>query len=245
MKSRSDENRFCVNHNELTYETDGLFTVLSERSFTLSRAYGARITETASGFIDAEPLIKTPEEPLSIPPLLSRPLVLKQLDHIKKASKHENIRLNVVAPYTLLAELSPPKLPAWLIKHPRFVRDALETLTREIFGYVAAALENGALVISLSDYHAQRNLLGQARFTSFAAEYQRGLLVMLTQSGLHGVIHLCPQSFEPFPTKAQRASDRSYQRSLLQTARQSDSIVILGGQCPHTRYSENLYKVIF
>jgi hypothetical protein len=249
MEASKKQSLFCLDHEESAGMSDGLFTILPERAFTLARAYGAKASETASGFIDTEPLITSPEELKSIPRLSEQPLVAAQLSDIGRLSKRENVWLNATAPYSLLAELSSRKMPAWLIRFPDDVHAALRAITQGIQEYIASAFASGALIVSISDHHAQRELLGEKRFRIFAAEYQRRLLANLSESGLRGVVHLCPYSFEPLceyglaDVRVIAPEKSDYRQTLLEMSRKTSSLVILGHQCPHTRSSASVYQI--
>ncbi|SHH98613.1 Uroporphyrinogen decarboxylase (URO-D) [Sporobacter termitidis DSM 10068] len=240
---------YCAALENAVSAEDSLFLTLPADFVTEARALGARAHVTASGFCDVTPPFTSPEQLRDIPPLPERPLIRELLAELERRSAARAILLNVSAPYSLLALLSSQKLPAWLLRQPEEVRAALGALTDGLAGYIAAALDRGVKVVSLADPQAQRGLLGEKRYRAFAAEFQLRLLERLAESPAHGVVHLCPYSFSPLEEygllelSELAPPDPSYERALLSTAENAETVIFIGHQCPHTKSAARLYQL--
>lgn len=249
---RSPDSRlspYCAAPENAVRADDSLFLTLPDDFVTEARALGAQAQATASGFLEVIPQMTAPEQLHAIPYLPDQPLIRDLLAEIERRSAVRNVRLNVSAPYSLLAQISSPKLPAWLLRCPHDVHTALGSLTDALADYIGEAFDRGVKIVSLADPYAQRGLLGEKRYKDFAAKYQLRLLERLSQSPSHGVAHLCPFSFAPLEEYGLLAlpdltpAEPSYEKALLDVAQSAQSVVLIGRQCPYTRFTAHLYQL--
>ena len=236
---------------ENAVQADGsLFLTLPDDFVTEARALGVQTQVTASGFGEVISQITAPEQLREIPYLPDKPLIRNLLAEIERRSVEENVLLNVTAPYSLLAQISSSKLPAWLLRYPDAVHAALGPLTDALADYIGEAFDRGVKVVSLEDPYAQRGLLGEICYKSFAVKYQVRMLERLVQSPSHGIIHLCPFSFVPLEEygllelAVLTPEETSYEKVLLNVAKSAKSVILIGHQCPHTRFTEHLYQLL-
>lgn len=240
---------YCATGENAVRTEDSLFLTLPDDFAAEARALGAQTRATASGFWEVIPQITAPEQLRDIPYLPDKPVIRDLLAEIERRSEAHNVLLNVSAPYSLLAQISSPKLPAWLLRRPDAVHAALGSLTGALADYIGKAFDRGVKVVSMADPHAQRELLGEKCYKEFAAQYQLRLLERLVQSPSHGVVHLCPFSFTPLEEYGLLAlsdltpAESSYEKVLLNVANSANSVVLIGHQCPHTRFIGHLYQL--
>lgn len=240
---------YCATRENVVRTEDSLFLTLPDDFVTEARALGAQTRATASGFWEVIPQIRAPEQLRDIPYLPDKPVIRDLLAEIERRSEAHNVLLNVSAPYSLLAQISSPKLPAWLLRRPDAVHAALGSLTGALADYIGKAFDRGVKMVSMADPHAQRELLGEKCHMGFAAQYQLRLLERLVQSPCHGIVHLCPFSFTPLEKYGLLAlsdltpAESFYERILLDAANSADRVVLIGHQCPHTRFTRHLYQL--
>ena len=238
---------YCAKPNHTVGSEDGIFVRLPYNFADEAAALGAGIQDTASGFSNVVPLVDAPEHFKNIRRLSESVRIAGRLSEIKGLSENHRLMVNAIAPYSLLTTVSTAKLQGWLIRCPDEVLSVLDFLSDELAWYLSALFHAGVKVVSLSDPHAQKELLGDMRFRKFCAGSQMALLKRLAGSVEKGVLHLCPYSFsdleayELIERKEMRPVSGSYEEALLISANQASEICIIGGQCPHTKYAKHVY----
>jgi uroporphyrinogen-III decarboxylase len=238
---QTDLNRYCVE------ESASELRVVPADFVTEARALGARIVKTSTGALIADYLYERLEDFETISGFHDRPPIREVLNCIEKSSVHENVRLNVQGPYSVLAALvEPSRLYKWLIKNSLEIKTALKAVTAGLEHYIREALARGAKVISIADSYANPETLGRARYREFAAEYLFRLLTGLARTRASGVIHLCPHSsllleqYGCLDARALPIANRSQENALLELAARNVP-VITGHQCLNRRETDRLY----
>jgi uroporphyrinogen-III decarboxylase len=238
---------YCVKPDNAVDKENGLFQRTDYNFAEEAAALGAEIQTTASGFSNVIPFIKSPEQLSRIPRLSQSEQIKNILARVRELSKEKPFMANAIAPYSLLSMLASDKLHAWLVRYPNETQSALRFLAEELAWYISEIFTAGAKVVSLSDPHAQRNIIGDSRFREFCAESQMALLKQILKINAKGVLHLCPYCFMPLEEyglisiKEKKTANESYERSLLTAACNADETVLIGRQCPHTQKADFIF----
>jgi hypothetical protein len=248
LSASSKLSAFCARPENALKAEDSLFYYLPKDFVTEARALGAQIQRTASGFYDVTPLYDKAEALDSIPDLFYTPLIQGLIEEIKTHSTKDAVAVKLNAPFSILAQVSSQRLYAWLLRNPNSVHAALERLSAQVARITLSAFEAGAAMVSLAEPLASEDMMGAVRFRDFATEYQYRLLKAVAKSTAFGVTHLCPYGFARLEegglaayTKKTFALER-YERLLLGLSTQG-RMHIIGDQCPHTAYSDELFEL--
>jgi len=238
---------YCVKPDNAVNKENGLFQRTDYNFAEEAAALGAEVQATASGFLNVIPFINSPEQLSRIPRLSQSEKIKNTLAQVKELSKEKPFMANAIAPYSLLSMLASAKLNTWLVRYPNETLSALRFLAEELAWYISELFTAGAKVVSLSDPHAQRNIIGDSRFREFCAESQMALLKQILKINAKGALHLCPYCFMPLEKyglisiKEKKTANETYERSLLTAADNADETVVIGRQCPHTRKADFIY----
>jgi len=238
---------YCVKPDNTVDNETGLFLRTPYNFAVEAAALGAEVLTTASGFQDVIPFIKSPEQLSRIPRLSESNQMKNSLARVRDLSKKQPFMANAVAPYSLLTMIASAKLMTWLVRYPNETLSALWSLAAELGWYISELFIAGAKVVSLSDPHAQRELMGNSRFREFCISSQMALLKQIIKIKTKGVLHLCPYCFMPLEEygflsiKKNKAVNETYEHSLLTAADSADETVLIGRQCPHTKQTDFIY----
>jgi len=238
---------YCVKPDNTVDKENGLFQRTDYNFAEEAAALGAEVQATASGFSNVIPFINSPEQLSRIPRLSQSEKIKNTLAQVKELSKEKPFMANAIAPYSLLSMLASDKLNTWLVRYPNEIRSSLLFLSEELAWYISEIFIAGAKVVSLSDPHAQRNIIGDSRFREFCADSQTALLKQILKINAKGVLHLCPYCFMPLEEygligiKEKKTANETYERSLLTAACNANETVLIGRQCPHTKKADFIY----
>jgi uroporphyrinogen-III decarboxylase len=261
---REKLSELCAAQDNAMSAEESLFSWLGDDYITEARALGAEIRETKSGYYNITPLFSNAEELSGLPDLSETSYIVSLTEAIKSRSADYPVALSINAPFTILAQICPQKLYAWLMRHGELVNGALEQLTNGLAKTVIAALSSGAALISVADPLASADMLGEKRFREFAAKYQYRFLkrisaslseqstlnnaVKRSRNEIHGVIHLCPYGFMRLEEYGlARYAENTvpcglYEIALLELSRKP-GIHFVSKQCPHTKYADRVFEL--
>jgi len=238
---------YCANPDNAVDDETGLFQRMPYGFAEEAAALGAAVQTTASGFLDVIPCINSPEQLLRLPRLSESEQMKNNLARIRELSKKQPFMANAIAPYSLLTMIASVKLMAWLVRYPDETLSALWFCAAELGWYISELFIAGAKVVSLSDPHAQRELMGDSRFVKFCAGSQMALLQQIIKFNAKGVLHLCPYCFMPLEEyglvciKEKKPAEETYEHALLTAADTAHETVLIGRQCPHTKQTDFIY----
>jgi len=238
---------YCVKPDNTVDNNTSLFRRTPYDFAEEAAALGAAVQTTASGFQDVIPFIKSPEQLSRIPRLSESGQMKDNLARIRELSKKQPFMANAIAPYSLLTMIASAKLMAWLVRYPDETMSALWFFAAELGWYISELFIAGAKVVSLSDPHAQRELIGDSNFVKFCANSQMALLKQILKFNAKGVLHLCPYCFMPLEEykfigiMEKKPAEGTYERALLAAAENADKTVLIGRQCPHTKQTDFIY----
>lgn len=238
---------YCAKPGNTIEGEAGLFQRTTYNFFEEVSALGAQVLPTASGFYDISPVINLPEHLSQIPRLSEAQMIKYNLSRVRELSKEKPFMANAVAPFSLLTMISSAKLMTWLVRSPDEILSALQFLADELAWYISELFAAGAKVVSLSDPHAQRELIGDSRFEKFCISSQSTLLNQVLKFKARGVLHLCPYCFMPLADcgfldiEEQKTTDKDYEQALLTASNAASETVLIGRQCPHTRQTDFVY----
>jgi len=238
---------YCVKPDNIIDNETGLFQRASYDFAKEAAAFGATVQTTASGFMEVIPFINSPEQLSLIPHLSESEQIKNNLARIREVSKKQPFMANAIAPYSLLTMIASVKLMAWLVRYPDEILSALWFCAAELGWYISELFTTGAKVVSLSDPHAQRELMGDSRFREFCVGSQMALLQQVLQFNAKGVLHLCPYCFMPLEeygligVKKNKTANKNYEHALLAAADTAHETVLIGRQCPHARQTDFIY----
>jgi uroporphyrinogen-III decarboxylase len=238
---------YCAKPDNTVDNETGLFQRASYDFADEASALGAAVTATASGFQEVVPFINSPEQLSRVPRLSESAQMENSLARIRELSGKQPFMANAIAPYSLLSMIASRKLMAWLLRYPDETRSALLFLASELGWYISGLFAAGAKVVSLSDPHAQRELVGDSRFREFCVNSQMDLLKQIIKTNIKGVLHLCPYCFTPLEeyglisVSENRTVNETYEYALLTAAENAKETVLIGRQCPHTKQTDTIY----
>jgi len=238
---------YCAKPDNAVDNETGLFQRAPYNFTDEASALGAALRATASGFQEVIPFIKTPEQLSRVPRLSESEQIKNSLARVRELSGKQPFMANAVAPYSLLSMIASAKLMTWLVRYPDETRAALLFLAGELGWYISGLFAAGAKVVSLSDPHAQRELVGDSRFKEFCVNSQMDLLKQILKTKIKGVLHLCPYCFTPLEEygllgiKGTKGVNETYEYALLAAAENANETVLIGRQCPHTKQTDNIY----
>jgi len=238
---------YCVKHDNAVNNEIGLFQRDSYSFADEAAALGAAVQTTASGFLAVIPFIKSPEQLSRIPRLSKSEQMKNSLARVRELSKKQPFMANAIAPYSLLTMVASAKLLSWLVRYPNETLSALWFFAEELGWYISELFIAGAKVVSLSDPHAQRELIGDSHFVKFCAGSQMALLKQILKFNEKGVLHLCPYCFMPLEEygfvgiKENKPANETYENALLTAADSANETVLIGRQCPHAKKTDFIY----
>ncbi|GBU27618.1 hypothetical protein R84B8_01153 [Treponema sp. R8-4-B8] len=238
---------YCVKPDNTVDKENGLFQRIDYNFDEEAAALGAEVKTTASGFSDVIPFIKSPEQLSRIPRFSQSEQIKNNLARVRELSNKQPFMANAIAPYSLLSIVTSAKLLSWLVRYPNETLSALWFLAEELSWYISELFIAGVKVVSLSDPHAQRELIGNSRFVKFCAGSQMALLKQILKLNVKGILHLCPYCFMPLEEygligiKENKTANKTYEHALLTAADNAKETVLIGGQCPHTRKTDFIY----
>jgi hypothetical protein len=238
---------YCVKPDNTVNNKTGLFRRMPCNFAEEAAALGAEVITTASGFQDAAPFIKSPEQLSRIPRLSESWQMKDNLARVRELSKEQPFMANALAPFSLLTMIASTKLMAWLARYHDETLSALLFFASELGWYISELFIAGAKVVSLSDPYAQRELVGDARFREFCAGSQMALLKQILKINAKGVLHLCPYCFMPLEEyglmgiKEKKPAEETYEHAMLKAADSANETVLVGRQCPNTKQADFIY----
>jgi uroporphyrinogen-III decarboxylase len=235
-----DLNAYCIGHitkNEIDLRSYNNLLALPEGFATEAQALGASINQTSGGFAVPSFLYADPAMLLNIPSIDTQP----PIKHILEKIRHENHRpviLKVSGPYSILASVVEPSLfYRWLKKNRFEAHAALQKITQGLANYIAAALANGAKIISLADPYANLAILGESIYKEYAGGYLAKLLRIILNRSLCGLVHICPHSSLPLEQLGYAVSESiavnanaSFIDTLLELVK-PEKTILTGHQC--------------
>jgi len=238
---------YCAKPDNTVDDKHSLFKQTPYNFANEAAALGANVQTTASGFLDVIPFIKSPEQLLHIPRLSKSEKIKNILEQVGELSKRQPFMANAIAPYSLLTMIASAKLPSWLVRYPDETLSALQSLAEELGWYIPELFIAGAKVVSLSDPHAQRDIIGSSRFEKFCVNSQIALLKQILKINAKGVLHLCPYCFMPLEEygligiKENKTVKETYEHALLSAADNANETILIGRTCPHVKKTNFIY----
>jgi len=238
---------YCAKPDNIVDDKNSLFQRMPYNFANEAAALGATVQTTASGFLDVIPFIKSPEQLLHIPRLSESEKIKNILEQVRELSKRQPFMANAIAPYSLLTMIASTKLPSWLVRYPDETLSALQSLAEELGWYISELFVAGAKVVSLSDPHAQRDIIGNSRFEKFCVNSQIALLEQILKINAKGVLHLCPYCFMPLEEygligiKENKTVKETYEHALLSAADNANKTILIGKTCPHVKKTDFIY----
>jgi uroporphyrinogen-III decarboxylase len=161
---------------------------------------------------------------------------------------------SVNCPYSVLSSfLDARSLYRAARNNKKALHDSLGVITQGLSEYIVKTLAGGAKIISLADPYAQISVLGRAHCLEFAGRYLVMLLKRLSDSGLHGVVHLCPHSSVMLEALSlitikgidHKTTEAAYIDMIRDDVFQNPErpLVFTGHQCIHTKKSNKIIKL--